>query len=151
MLYTAHWIGWDNEEWIKLHNMNLFLSPYKKTHFNHPTSKWVRQTRNNYMYAVEMGLSLCKEYTNRYKKIHKTQMRLEWLRDNIPPFLDVKIDAYLATINIPRNCSPVPLAMPDEYKSQDLIQSYRLYYLGEKYNISDKLISTEYLKETWKL
>lgn len=71
--------------------------------------------------TVAFGLELCKEYNFRYERIHKTQSVLEWLKENepekIPPCYSV---------------TPPARAMPDEYKTDSPIQSYRNYYLGEK-------------------
>lgn len=151
MLYTAHWCGRILDVWIIRHREEMNgLEPYRKTHFNHPTAKWVRQSKANYLYTVQMGLELCYEYTRRYGKIHKCQVRLEWLQNNIPPMnIGDKIDAYLATSSVPKGCTPVPLAMPDEYKCPDLIESYRKYYLGSKAELQDKTVTVDYLREVW--
>jgi hypothetical protein len=151
MLYTAHWCGQTSKDWVFNHNQFFQdeLEPYRKTHFNHPTAKWVRQHTANYLYATTLGLELCYEYTRRYGKIHKCQQRLEWLMNNIPPMCNETIQGYLSSTSIPEGCTPVPLAMPDEYKCPDLVQSYRAYYLGAKAEMQDKVITTEYLKSIW--
>ena len=152
MLYTAHWtIAEDDTCWIDKHIEDITLNPYKKTHYNHPTSKWIRNHRNNYLYACVMGLSLCYEYTHRYNKVHKTQARLEWLIHNIPSvFTPVdNTKAYLATENIPSGCTPIPLAMPVEYHSPDVIASYRAYYIHEKKSIAQSEQTWTLLKEEW--
>lgn len=94
---------------------------YKSTHKNHPTCIWTRSSIENYLWMTMYGLSLCKEYTYRYGKIHKTQSVLENLFENPPP-------------SIP-NIGPTPfyLAMPDYCKiDNDPILSYRNYYNQEK-------------------
>ena len=64
-------------------------------------------------------MELCKEYTHRYGKTHKTQQHIEWLTNNIP--------------NIPEGKFTQPtLAMPEEYKSDNHVESYRLYYIKDK-------------------
>jgi len=40
------------------------------THINHPSNKWMRLTRMNFIWGVQHLQALCKEYTNRYGKIH---------------------------------------------------------------------------------
>lgn len=113
LLYGVHWVlnGFIN---------NLPLKPYKLTHKNHPSSIWVRNSINNYLWLCKLGLELCKEYTYRYGKIHKCQEHIRWLILNIP----TKIP------QIPRT-SP-KLAMPNKYKSKNFIKSYRRYYANEK-------------------
>jgi hypothetical protein len=133
MLYTAHWMS-DDPTWVEVHHSHE--APYRKTHFNHPTSKWVRQCETNYLFTCRLGLALCHEYTLRYGKVHKTQHRIEWLLHHIPSsFCTDPISARLATCNIPDGCTPVPLAMPEQYHSDDLLYSYRYYYLDAKTHV----------------
>ena len=111
LLYCAHWV---------LTPSRVPESAYKKTHINHPCSIWVRESIENYEWLCELAIALCNEYTYRYAKLHKTQKHIEWLIRN-PPF------------NIPAvHKTPVRLAMPDEYKNEDPIESYRMFYRESK-------------------
>jgi hypothetical protein len=97
---------------------------YRKTHKNHPSAKWVRESNNNYMWAWCLMQGLCKEYTKRYGKIHSTETKL----------LDKLYDP-------PKNIAisyktPIPQCMPDEYKCDDVVQAYRNYYIGGKKDIA---------------
>ena len=94
---------------------------YKSTHKNHPSAIWCRKSDSNYVWLWCLLVSLCKEYTHRYGKIHKCQRdglvsRLMTLPNNIPngPFTQ-----------------PTP-AMPDQFKVEDSIESYHNYYNGPK-------------------
>ena len=93
--------------------------PYKLSHKNHPCSIWARDSISNYLYLCEIGLALCEEYTYRYGKRHKSQEVIEWCLMNKPQIQDVGF-------------TTPPKAMPDEYKTEDVIESYRKYYLGAK-------------------
>lgn len=96
-------------------------APYKLSHKNHPCSIWVRKDLNNYLWLCDLGVKLCWEYNHRYGKTHKTYDVLLWCAENHP--------------DIPNNkFTPPPLAMPDEYKERCHVQSYRNYYLGEKFD-----------------
>ena len=98
LLSTAHWLSGGE-------------GPYRATHKNHPSAIWARSNKSNYRWLCELGMELCKEYTHRYGKIHKTQQHLEWLTKNIP--------------NIPNGKFTQPtLAMPDQYKRDDPVKSY---------------------------
>jgi hypothetical protein len=98
---------------------NVNEVPYRLSHKNHPCSIWVRQNISNYLWLCELGLELCKEYTYRYGKRHKSQDVIEWCIENRP--------------NIPEeDFTEPPKAMPEQYKVDDVVQSYRNYYLGEK-------------------
>ncbi|KAL6063697.1 39S ribosomal protein L22, mitochondrial [Balamuthia mandrillaris] len=44
------------------------LKAYRASHVNHPCSIWIRQCRANYMFAVDLGLALCQEYTRRFSR-----------------------------------------------------------------------------------
>ena len=93
--------------------------PYKLSHKNHPCSIWVRESLSNYLYLCDLGLELCKEYTYRYGKRHKSQDVIEWCLTNKLNICD-------------KGFTEPPKAMPDEYKVTDVIESYRNYYNGAK-------------------
>jgi len=95
--------------------------PYKSTHVNHPCSVWARQSLGNFLWLYDHGLSLAREYTRRYKKVHKSQVAIEACLvalDTVPLY------------DLAR--TPHPLCMPDEYKCDDVIEAYRAFYIGEK-------------------
>jgi hypothetical protein len=90
---------------------------YKATHCNHPSAIWARKSSSNYRWLHSLLISLSKEYTFRYGKHHKCE------RDGLINNLS----------NLPNNIplgemSPMLLAMPDKYKTNDGIESYRNYY-----------------------
>lgn len=100
---------------------------YKSTHKNHPSAIWTRSSDAHYEYLHKLLLALCEEYTYRYDKIHKVQRdgladRLSILPKNIPKL------GWLS--------DPIP-AMPDEYKTNNAIESYRKYYNGAKQHIAE--------------
>jgi hypothetical protein len=96
--------------------------PYKLSHKNHPCAIWARESLTNYLYLCELGLELCKEYTYRYEKRHKSQDVIEWCITNKSQISD-------------KGFTKPALAMPDEYKVSDAVESYRNYYKGEKHQI----------------
>ena len=99
---------------------NLYKSAYPK----HPMTIWVGESVENFNYAHLLGKELGKQYTKRYGKIHKSSNiinafnngRLQNIEDRFP-------SQYFTR---------PPLCMPDEYKCDDYIQSYRNYYIGDK-------------------
>jgi hypothetical protein len=106
-------------------------APYRLSHKNHPCSIWARECIENYVWLCDLGMSLCREYSHRYKhkdgtpKRHKSQDIIEWCMVNLP--------------NIKENgtMTEFALAMPDECKVGNAVESYREYY-----NIHKKDIST---------
>lgn len=117
---------------------------YRANNYNHPMAVWVRMAHANYLYAIDLGLELIKEFYKRrverakikrvVEKPHACEVVLQWLRDHLPPHfgLDTYVQQpYLATVNVPPNCTPVPLCMPPALHCDDLIQAYRNYYMSE--------------------
>lgn len=98
-------------------------APYRKTHVNHPCSVWVRQSPENYQWALDLGLALCDEYTKRYGKVHKTQAVLEWC--------DLHRPEGLRGVQ-----TPFVQVMPEIYKDPCAVTAYRNYYRGEKAKIA---------------
>jgi len=92
---------------------------YKPTHVNHPSNIWVRASFSNYLWLLEHFLSLCKEYTYRYRRVHACEQMYSTFYRYIDLF------PY-------EGLTPFALAMPDKYKQLNAIQSYRNYYIGEK-------------------
>jgi hypothetical protein len=106
LLCGAHWVvGGD--------------APYKLSHKNHPCSIWVRESLSNYLLLCELGLELCNEYTYRYGKRHKSQEVIEWCVVNKLNITDIGLTEQ-------------PMAMPDQYKTNSVVESYRNYYIGDK-------------------
>jgi hypothetical protein len=108
LLCGVHWIT-DSQS----------AAPYKLSHKNHPCSIWTRESLSNYLYLCELGLELCYEYTYRYGKRHKSQDVIEWCVVNKPNIED-------------KGFTEPAKAMPDEYKVDDAVESYRNYYCGAK-------------------
>lgn len=98
---------------------------YKVTHVNHPCSKWVRESINNWIWLRLLLEELHKEWKFRYNhpesKEHKS---FSMVKDLLNPELpDIERTSFA-------------LAMPDKYKTKDPVQSYRNYYIGDKRHIA---------------
>jgi hypothetical protein len=127
MLYSAHWM---------LNPENLPPNAYKLAHKNHPCSIWVRQTLSNYYWLCSLGHWLCKEYQYRYgeNKQHKTQAHIEWLIENPPKSI------LFGDLTYPAQ------AMPDEYKQEDPILAYQIFYIESKMK---KRCIVQYTRREW--
>lgn len=96
-------------------------APYRKTHFNHPCTKWTLQSKQNYEWLLEHTTGIGLEYTFRYRKFHKSNRVLAWAYDNYHK------------LNLPElGLTKFAQAMPDTCKAPDPIIGYRNYYLTEK-------------------
>jgi len=93
---------------------------YKKTHVNHPCSKWTRETWGNYNWLHRHSVALCDEYTRRYGKVHKCESLISRIWK--PGGIALRCDR-----------TPFAQCMPDQYKVDgDAVSAYRKYYKGEK-------------------
>lgn len=95
---------------------------YLPTHLNHPCAIWVRSSLDNYLWTKEYIIALNEETQWRGNKSHASCK--EALR--LPPPTELPARGYM----------PHALAMPDEYKTDNLVQSYRNYYINEKADIA---------------
>lgn len=92
---------------------------YAVTHVNHPCTLWAMASIHNWRLLHSLAMYLCREYTKRYNKTHKTEAVLRYLKANQPK---------LPAIGITRR----PQAMPDECKHPNVVTAYRHYYLACK-------------------
>jgi len=94
---------------------------YAKTHTNHPSAVWVRQSVEHYGYVRDLMMALGDEYFHRYGKVHKT------IREVAPALM---LPPYGMAMN--DGWTQPPQCMPDEYKSQITEVSYQRYIRYEK-------------------
>jgi hypothetical protein len=99
-------------------------APYKPTHDAHPSVKWARESSANLAYLENLFLALCDEYTYRYGKVHACETKWKEYYHIIQRCINERLP------NTPFTYPP--LCMPDEYKTACHVESYRLYYLGDK-------------------
>lgn len=141
MLYTAHWISVHPELLafrapIKVASAQKLLSVpehmlscpktksnepgFRPVHLHHPCTVWVRQCLANYMWLTDLALAIAEEYEYRWPgRTHSCKAHAQWLQANPPVLPDSPL-------------TPFALAMPDEYKTQDPIESYINFYRGSK-------------------
>lgn len=127
MLYTAHWTAAHSVLLEKTRmkvetplSLSTSPKPYKPAHINHPCTKWIRASLQNYLYACDLGIALGEEYTYRWGKTHSCEEHARWLKAN-PPALPAE------------GLTSFAIAMDDQYKTcDDAIECYRHYYLTAK-------------------
>ena len=86
---------------------------YQATHANHPMSLWVRQSQENYDFTWSLFSHLCLEFEYRRGKEHKCSSLINSLN---------------MILQTPHKRTTPPLCMPDEFKTDDVVESYRRYY-----------------------
>jgi len=96
-----------------------FVPPniYRLCYPNHPASKWVRESLQNWIWLKDMTEQLIKEYEYRYNKTHKCKSIVQ----NMPvPNLENK------------GSTPFRQIMPDDCKNDNVYIAYQNYYIKYK-------------------
>ena len=99
---------------------------YKLAHKNHPVTIWCRKSKQNFLWTLELVDALHDEWKFRYghpdSKMHKSFLIAQTIREHLP-----KDDVFEE-----KGLTPFALAMPDKYKTDDAVLSYRNYYMSEE-------------------
>ena len=86
---------------------------HKGGYHRHPSTVWAGDTLANFKWTLAWGIALCAEYTQRYGKTHFAQGQLFTLMDAVDQ------------LQLPDELTAPALAMPDECKVSDPVESYR--------------------------
>jgi len=94
---------------------------YRKTHMNHPSNIWARESLSNWLWIKALTEGLHDEWKYRYNhpesRIHKAYgVMCELPHPNIK---DIGL-------------TPFALAMPEQFRKEDPVESYRHYYAVDK-------------------
>ena len=95
------------------------IKVYKLTHINHPCSVWLRESKSNIVWLIDLLEESCKEYTFRYKKTHACEKYIQFFKSDLVP------NCCVPDIGM----TEFKLCMPDIMKVQgNPVESYRKYY-----------------------
>lgn len=99
---------------------------YKLAHKNHPVTIWCRKSKTNFIWTLDLIEELHNEWRFRYghpeTKFHKAYLMAMILKANMPSDDKFETDGL----------TQFALAMPEQYKSSDPVESYRNYYMSEE-------------------
>lgn len=116
-----------NTHWMQKVDKNTFKIPLLfKNQEKCEWSRWVRECKANYLWMVDLGISLMHEYMYRKKpvvcghyvvhaiiyRIHNNHEVIYWARDNTP---DLPDHLLLTLPAKPANPTPIPPVMPKKY------------------------------------
>ena len=95
-------------------------APYRSFNPKHPSCLWAAESAANFMnLALHCEAMIC-EYGERFGKTHKCAVALE------------KCIALFDAENFPSvQCTPLRLAMPDEFKDDNPVIAYRKFYASK--------------------
>jgi hypothetical protein len=94
-----------------------------KAHQNHPCTKWVRESIENFLYLWKLNQLLNKEWQFRFGhyRDHLAYTKMKNLGHPKLPYVDQ---------------TPFPLVMPDQFRSEDPVKSYRDFFVGAKSHLA---------------
>jgi hypothetical protein len=90
-----------------------------KGHANHPCTRWLYGSEGNVKWLLSHATELCEEYTRRYGKVHACAKPISAILN------EVGSEGF-------ENHDQFALALPEKYKTDDAISSYRDYLMSEK-------------------
>jgi len=99
--------------------------PYKKAHYNHPSTIWVRKHTGNYYWLYNHMIALGDEYTRRYGKTHLSITKCKEPLFSHPQGMKEKWHEQ------------PPQCMPDKYKDECSVRAYWNYYIGDKHSVAN--------------
>lgn len=117
---------------------NPNIIPYKKTHQNHPSAIWTRESLANYNYVVDLGLALCDELKFRFNTPHQKCIEVfEWLKFNQPNIEDIGLTRPRLAINFEEYYISEQLQdfINNETDFEWAIKNYRNYYKKGKIHL----------------
>lgn len=97
------------------------LMAFSKTHDKHPCSIWLQNSLSNFVYGCELGIKLVEEYRFRYNS-QKHERALQIFQSSLLCLPEIE----------DKGLTQFALAMPEQYKTDCAVTSYRNYYLAEK-------------------
>lgn len=103
-------------------------APYKATHKHHPCVRWASESFENILFLHDLLFALNSEWKHRFNHTHNHlsfEKVWHWVNSNSP-------QEYFPN----SQQTKFPLAMPDEYKSECPVKSYRNYYIGSKRHLA---------------
>jgi len=124
VLETAQLLCTAQQHYAEIHNSNRYI-PYKKAYYNHPSNKWVRESKANYEWLWNYFCAISGEYEKRYGKVHMSFIKLYTAQMHIAP-------AGIPDLPF----TQPPQCMPDEFKQKCSIQAYWNYYINAKKHIA---------------
>lgn len=101
----------------------------KHSYYNHPVSKWIRNSKENLRWALKHGFALEKERLYRGYNPHFSIDFINWVSQNIEDSVvpDGELEEFAVAIADDKNCRKI-----SDFNSLDSVEKYRLYYKYDK-------------------
>ena len=95
-------------------------APYRSFNPKHPSCKWAAESSANFKNLMRHCTAMIEEYEERFKKIHKCKAVLIRIKELYKPERFEK-----------GHPTPLLLAMPEYFRSDNVVRSYRKYYASK--------------------
>lgn len=105
---------------------------HKGGYANHPCTRWTGDSFDNFFWVIEYAEALVAEHTHRYGTVPFTATQIRKVVEVADEVHNAMVFEDVADAGL----TPFALAMPDEYKTDDAVESYRDYYIGAKSDIA---------------
>jgi hypothetical protein len=108
---------------------NFAGQPRKHSYFNHPVSKWMRETLGNLLWSIDHAFALESERIYRGYNPHFSMRFIQWVADNFDQSIvpDGPQTEFAVAIAPAMRCRQHPM-----FNSLDPVAKYRLYYMYDK-------------------
>jgi hypothetical protein len=108
---------------------NSLGQPRKHSYFNHPVSKWMRETLGNLFWSLDHAIALESERIYRGYNPHFSMRFIRWVADNFDKSIvpDGNQSEFAIAISPTMKCRQHPL-----FNSLNAVGKYRLYYMYDK-------------------
>ena len=95
-------------------------APYRSFNPKHPSCLWAAESSDNFENLIIHCTAMIEEYYSRFQKIHKCTADLEKI-----------IDLYDVSKFPTSEPTPLRIAIPGEYRSENIVESYRRFYASK--------------------
>ena len=95
-------------------------APYRSFNPKHPSCLWAAESSDNFLNLVEHCDAMIEEYRSRFGKRHKCKAVLNKIVKLYDP------DRFSTS-----EPTPLRMAIPNEFKSDDIVESYRRFYASK--------------------
>lgn len=96
-------------------------APYRSFNPKHPSCLWAAESSDNFENLIKHCASMIDEYEERFNKIHKCKAVLKKI-----------VEMYDSSLFPRAEATPLKLAMPEQYKSDNIVLAYRRYYASKE-------------------
>ena len=95
-------------------------APYRSFNPKHPSCMWAAESSDNFINLVKHCAAMIDEYRDRFNKTHKCEAVLKKI-----------VGLYDASKFPTDKPTPLRMAMPDNFRSKNIVESYRRYYASK--------------------